>query len=93
MLYLIRKLFPAMLYETIQQPVDVLAVFRKGIAEPMTFKWGNRYYNVEKVNLMHTAHDGRERIYYFSVSNETAAYRLSFRSGTLTWILEEVCEK
>jgi hypothetical protein len=91
-MFSIAKFFSSMLYEPVRQPIDVLAVFRKGIAEPMTFKWGNRYYQVQKVDLVHTEHDGRERIYYFSVSNAASAYRISFRSSSLTWTLEEKCE-
>jgi len=81
-----------MIYEKVDQPVEVLAAFRKDRAEPMTFKWGNRYYQVKKINLVHTEREGREKVYYFSVSDDTAAFRLSFRSETLAWRLEEMCE-
>jgi hypothetical protein len=80
-----------MTYETIQEPIDVMAVFHQGSAEPMTFKWSGRYYQINKINLVHSEHDGREMIYYFSVSNDTAAYRLSFRTKSLKWMLEEMC--
>lgn len=80
-----------MTYETINEPIEVMAVFHKERAEPMTFKWGARYYPINKVNLVHSEHDGRETVYYFSVSNDTAAYRLSFRTRSLKWMLEEMC--
>jgi hypothetical protein len=92
MMRLLRFLTSTMLYEKINEPIEVLAAFRREGAEPMRFKWGNRYYQVNKVNLVHTEHDGREKIYYFSVSNEATSYRLSFRSESLTWMLEEMCE-
>jgi len=81
-----------MTYEYIHEPIEVLAVFRKERTEPMTFKWGSRYYQIEKVNLIHTEHDGREKVYYFNVSNGDSSYRLSFRSESLKWVLEEKCE-
>jgi hypothetical protein len=81
-----------MMYEKVNEPIEVLAVFRKNYTEPMTFKWGNRYYQVNKVNLVHTEHDGREKVYYFSVSNNDTAYRLSFRTESLKWMLEEMCD-
>jgi len=89
---LLRFFFPTMLYEKINEPIEVMATFRKEGAEPMTFKWGNTYYQVNKVNLVHTEHDGREKIYYFSVSNDATSYRLSFRSESLKWMLEEMCQ-
>jgi hypothetical protein len=92
MIRLLRIFFPTMMYEKINEPVEVMAAFKKEGAEPMTFKWGNRHYRINKVNLVHTEHDGREKIYYFSVSNETASYRLSFRAQSLTWMLEEMCQ-
>ncbi|MBD3251116.1 hypothetical protein GF380_01440 [Candidatus Uhrbacteria bacterium] len=81
-----------MMYQQVNEPIEVLAAFRKEATEPMTFKWGNRYYSVNKVNLVHTEHDGREKIYYFSVSNQDTSYRLSFRTESLRWMLEEMCE-
>ena len=91
MLNLLRLLFNPMTYEKVNEPIEVLAVFRKNQTEPMTFKWGNRYYQVNKVNLVHTEHNGREKVYYFSVSNNDTSYRLSFRTESLRWMLEEMC--
>lgn len=87
----LRLFSPTMTYEKIQEPIEVMAVFHKEHAEPMTFKWGTRYYQINQVNLVHSEHDGREMIYYFSVSSDTAAYRLSFRTKSLKWMLEEMC--
>ncbi|MBU0540325.1 hypothetical protein KKF59_00210 [Patescibacteria group bacterium] len=78
------------MYSKVSEPIEVLAAFRKDRTEPMTFKWANRYYQVKKVNLVHTERQGREKIYIFSVSDEANAYRLSFSSETLKWRLEEM---
>jgi hypothetical protein len=91
MFSLLRFFSPIMTYETIKEPIEVMAIFHKEHAEPTTFKWGARYYQINKVNLVHSEHDGREMIYYFSVSNDTASYRLSFRTKSLKWMLEEMC--
>lgn len=82
----------SMIYEKIQEPIEVLAAFRKEQTEPMVFKWGNRYYQIGKVNFIHSEHDGLEKIFYFSVSNDSSSYRLSFRTKSLRWMLEEMCE-
>jgi len=78
------------MYEKVSQPIDVLVAFRKERVEPMTFKWANRYYQVKKVNLVHSQRQGREKVTYFSVSDEANAYRLSFSSETMQWRLEEM---
>ncbi len=78
------------MYEKVSQPIDVLVAFRKERMEPMTFKWGNRYYQVKKVNLVHSERRGREKVLFFSVSDEANAYRLSFSSESMKWHLEEM---
>ncbi len=80
-----------MSYDQIHEPIDVLVAFRKEQPEPMVFKWAKRYYQVKKINLVHAERVGREKVYYFSVSDEVNAYRLSFRTESLAWQLEEMC--
>ncbi len=78
------------MYEKIAQTIDVLVAFRKGGVEPMTFKWDGHYYQVRKVNLVHSERRGREKVVIFSVSDEANAYRLSFSTDSLAWRLEEM---
>ncbi len=80
-----------MSYETVNEPIEVLIAFKNEQPEPMVFKWGKRYYQIRKVCLVHAERVGREKVYYFSVSDETNAYRLSFRTESLAWRLEEMC--
>lgn len=80
-----------MSYEKVQEPVEVVVAFHRNRPEPMMFKWGKQYYQIKKVNLVHTERVGREKIYYFSVSDTANAYRLSFRTESLQWLLEEMC--
>lgn len=78
------------MYTSVAEPVDVLVAFKRDTVEPMTFKWGNRYYQVRKVNLVHSERKGRDKITYFSVSDEANAYRLAYSSETMKWSLEEM---
>lgn len=80
-----------MVYNPVKEPVDVLVAFQKSKPRPMMFKWGRRYYQVDKVNLVHTERVGREKIYYFSVSDKAHAFRLSFHTESMQWQLEEMC--
>jgi hypothetical protein len=78
------------MYSNVAEPIEVLVAFRGNRVEPMTFKWGKRYFYVKKVNLIHSERRGREKITYFSVSDEANAYRLSFSSENMKWQLEEM---
>lgn len=80
-----------MSYDSVHEPVEVLVAFKNSRPEPMMFKWGKQYYQVRKVNLVHAERIGREKVYFFSVSDEANAYRLSFNTESLQWALEEAC--
>jgi hypothetical protein len=78
------------MYSSVAEPIEVLVAFRGNRVEPMTFKWGKRYFYVKKVNLVHAERRGREKIVIFSVSDDANAYRLSFSTETMKWQLEEL---
>jgi hypothetical protein len=76
--------------EKIGEPVDVLALFTAGRIRPYAFRWNNRRYPVEKVNLVYTARDGLTRLFYFAVSSGATSYKLCFNASTMRWELEEL---
>lgn len=80
------------MYEQIAEPVEVLVAFRRDKMEPVVFKWANRHYQVTRVHLVHTEREGRDRRIFFSVSDGTNAYRLSFSTQALNWRLEDMAQ-
>jgi len=76
--------------EKINEPIDVLVKFNKTAIFPSFFKWRNKTYKVEKVNLVHHLRDGENKIYYFSVSNNINFFRLAFSTKDLSWKMEEL---
>jgi len=80
-----------MSYESVREPVEVLVAFKNARPEPMMFKWGTQYHQIRKVNLVHAERVGREKVYYFSVSDDAHSYRLAFHTESLNWRLEEMC--
>ena len=64
--------------------------FKETGAEPVMFKWGGRYYKVDRVNLVHTERKGRNKMYIYSVTDKANAFRLRFYTETLKWELEEM---
>ena len=75
--------------EHVNEPVEVLAAFRRGRLDPLVLKWKGRDERITKVNLMHTEREGREQIHYFSVTGIGASYRLPARPPAVSWGVEE----
>jgi hypothetical protein len=78
------------MYETINETIEVLVRFGKQTIAPAVFRWRNKIYKIEKVNLAHSGKVGNEKWYYFSVSDEANYYKLAFNSTTLKWYLDEL---
>jgi hypothetical protein len=76
-------------YKTIEEPVSVVAVFNGAKVKPLSFRWGTKEYNVRKVNLVHTAREGRDLCYFFSVIDNANYFKLKYNSTTLYWSLQE----
>ncbi len=80
------------MYEQIAEPVEVLVAFRRDKMEPVVFKWANRHYHIKRIHLVHTERQGREKRLFFSVSDGTNAFRLSFSTDKLDWRLEDMAQ-
>lgn len=57
---------------------------------PTYFKWRNKTYAIEKINLVHRERMGNDTMYYFSVSDNANYFRLAFFTGDLSWRIEEL---
>lgn len=80
------------MYEEIGEFIEVVAVFRNGKAFPYSFKWKERKYVVEQINLEHQERQGRSTLFCYSVSAAGNSYELSFDNENLVWKLEKVWE-
>lgn len=78
------------MYETIDEPIQVGVIFKNGQIFPRVFLWQKKKFEVENVDMVHSGKIGSAKIYYFSVSNKTGAYKISFNNQTLVWRLEQV---
>lgn len=77
------------MYESINQIIQVAALFKGGQAIPLKFMWNGREYPVRTVNLSYTQYEGRSKIYYFAVSDDSNYFKLRFNSNDLGWTLVE----
>ena len=78
------------MYETVNEPIEVVVRFGLKAISPFLFRWRNKIYRVKKVNLTHLGKVGEEKWYYFSVSDDANYFKLAFNSATLKWYLDEL---
>ncbi len=78
-----------MSFERIAEPVEVLVAFRESCLEPMMFRWGNKCYQIRRVKTVEKEPMNGGNKIIFSVSDDRDLFRLSFRSDTMVWSLEE----
>lgn len=72
-----------------RQPIDVLVAFMKNKVLPLSFRCSNRKYSVNKVNMVYSGWNGRNKWYYFAVSSNDDNFKLSFNTENNKWFLEE----
>jgi len=73
----------------INDPIRVAAVFQDGQCRPVKFAWRGREYLVKKINLVHHHYQGRDKVYYFEVSDDANYFKLQFETDSLRWTLAE----
>ncbi|MFH1522849.1 MAG: hypothetical protein ABIE43_03450 [Patescibacteria group bacterium] len=76
--------------EKLDEPIEVQVQFNKNKVRPMFFKWRDKTYCIEKINLVHKERQGNDKVYYFSVSDNVNFFRLAFFTRDLSWRLEEL---
>jgi len=78
------------MHEFMNDPIDVSVDFSGRRIRPKRVRWGNKVYDIAKVNLVHGAREGQKRIFYFSVSDTANFMKLKLDTETLEWHMVEV---
>ena len=76
--------------EKLNESIEVQVKFNRNQVLPEFFKWRNKTYRIEKINMVHKERDGNDKIYYFSVSDNANYFRLAFFTRDLTWRIQEL---
>jgi len=66
-------------------PVEVFVHFSKGRLVPVSFSLNENKYTVQRINYSWSERRGRSVIHFFSVSDTSDTYQLSFNSETFAW--------
>ena len=75
------------MYEIINEPIEVICAYLKDRVLPICFRWQNSKYTVDKVNLVHSARSGSDKLYFYSVSQRSNYFKLYFNSASNKWQL------
>jgi hypothetical protein len=76
------------MFETLNEPVDVLTAFVDGHMRPLRFRWKGRVVRVERVTGQWSRREGSNRLTYFSVEGTGAeTYELCYDPKGPGWTL------
>ena len=76
--------------QALDEKIDVLVAFNGKSIFPIFFKWREKKYKVENVNLIYTNREAGAKIYYFSVNDGLNYFKLWFNPNTLQWKIKEL---
>jgi hypothetical protein len=76
------------MFESLNDPIDVLTVFTAGSFEPLRFRWKGRVVRVRKVTGRWSRREGQSMLRYFSVEGVAAdTYELFYDPRGPRWVL------
>jgi len=78
-------------YQDVEEPIDVIAVFEKSRMRPLRFKWNDRVYRISQVTGMWCSEIGRYRYRHFAVVDDASNFfELSFDERDTAWLLTKI---
>ena len=76
------------MFETVNDPVDVLTVFVDGQVRPLRFRWQGRVMRVRRVTGAWTRREGQQLLQFFAVQTPAEdTYELCFDPRGPRWTL------
>ena len=76
------------MFETLNDPVDVLTAFTDGKLEPLRFRWRGSVIRIRKVTGRWSRREGQALLRYFSVEGPASdTYELCYDPRGPRWIL------
>ncbi len=77
--------------QDVNQPIDVIAVFRNGRMAPVRFRWNGRVIKIIRVTGRWKTHEGRFKIMHFAVMDQSSQFcQLSYKERTAEWFLDKI---
>jgi len=77
--------------QDINQPIDVIVVFRKGQMVPVRFRWDGRVVKIARVTGWWKTDEGTFKVKHFSIIDRDSQFcQLSYKERTAEWFLEKI---
>jgi len=77
--------------EEVDEPIDVLIIFRDGTMRPVKFKWAGKTYAISRVTYEWMSKEGSYPIYHFAVmADGDDVYEINLNTFTMRWTLAKV---
>jgi hypothetical protein len=77
--------------EEIDEPIDVMTIFRDGAIRPVKFKRGGRTYTISRVTYEWITKEGSYPLYHFAVmADGDDVYEIHLNTFTMSWTLAKV---
>ncbi len=73
----------------IAEKIEVGAIFRRGLTQPVWFIWKSRKYHVKSVTYQWHEMKGESLHYFFQIVADSGVFEVSLNSRTLGWSLEK----
>lgn len=77
----------------VNEPIEVLAVFKGSKLEPKKVKWRNRVHEIIEIGYVHKEKRGRSLVYVFNITTASLFMKAAFDTELLNWKLEEVADE
>ncbi|HTL39202.1 MAG TPA: hypothetical protein VL306_00080 [Methylomirabilota bacterium] len=75
--------------ESINEPIEVMALFKLKHTMPNRFWWQGKEIVIQKINLAYSKREGRNKFYFFAVTDGANYFKLQLNAESLTWTLLE----
>ena len=77
--------------QDVNEPIDVLSIFRDGAMRPVKFKWSQRTLLIRRVSYRWVTREGAYPVHHFAVMVDGHdSYHITFDTYTMHWVLESV---
>lgn len=76
--------------KTLNEPIQVLALFKNNKVIPLKFIWDNKPFLIDTINFVHEIQKGSVKTVNFAVATKTDAYQIYLDTKSLTWRLCDV---
>jgi hypothetical protein len=77
------------MYQTIDETIEVVGIYRKPGFEPVKFKWQSKVYAIDEITFKAAVKDGGVRGWTYSVVSQGTLFRLYFNREDEHWKLKE----